>query len=78
MFDECLFVCDSCKYSKDNYPGDDICKKATITKVAPEGIKTYRLVPAEDALRNFRHDNGGKCPHYSKRLICKICELFRK
>lgn len=78
MFDECLSVCDSCKHSKDNYTGGDTCKKATITKVAPEGVKTYRLVTVEDALRNFRQANGGKCPHYRKRLICKICELFSK
>lgn len=78
MFDECMFVCDSCKHSKDNYPGSDICKKATITKVSPEGAKTYRLIPVEDAIKNFRQANGGRCPHYRKRLICRICGLLSK
>lgn len=78
MFDECMSVCDSCKHSKFNDTGEDTCKKATIVKVSPEGVKTYRIISVYDAIRNFRQANGGRCPHYSKRLICKICELFNK
>lgn len=78
MLDEYIGVCDTCKHSKDDILGHSRCVKARITKVSPEGVKLYRDVVPEDALRNFRQANGGKCPHYRKRLICKICELFIK
>lgn len=78
MIDEYIGVCDTCKYSRDDVLGYSGCVKARIIKVAPEGAKLYRDVATEDALRNFRQENGGKCPHYRKRLICRICELFRK
>lgn len=78
MLDEYIGVCDTCKHSKEDIMGHSSCAKARIVKVSPEGAKLYRDVATDDALRNFRQENKGKCPHYRKRLICKICELFIK
>lgn len=78
MVDEYIGVCDTCKYGRDDILGHSSCVKARIVKVSPEGAKLYRDVATDEALRNFRHENGGRCPHYRKRLISKICELFIK
>lgn len=76
MFDEYSEVCGTCKYSRDDVMGHSSCVKARIVKVSPEGAKLYRDVATDEALRDFRRENGGKCPHYRKSLICKICEFF--
>lgn len=78
MCDEYNEVCDTCKYSRDDILGDSSCVKARLLKVSPEGARLYRDVSTEYALRDFRRENGGRCPHYRKRLICKICEFFIK
>lgn len=73
-----MVVCETCKHSTEDLIGIDKCNKASCIEVSPEGVKMCRTVTVDDALRSFRQANGGRCPHYSKRLICKIFELFSK
>ena len=71
-------VCETCKHSKEDLIGIDNCRKASYKEVSPEGVKMYRDVTVDDALKSFRVNNGGKCPHYKRRLIYRICDLFDK
>ena len=73
-----MVVCETCKHSTEDLIGIDKCRKASCMEVSPEGVKMYRTVTVDDALKDFRANNGGKCPHYERRLIYRICDLFDK
>ena len=60
--------CWKCRYEESGDWGDT-CAKSRKVSLTPEGVPEEQSVSTFDALKQFRLENNGRCPHFRKRFL---------